>query len=126
MEFDLKRPCKNCPFRTDETAIRFACRERAEEIEESAYRNGFPCHLSAHIDEDDDDAGYEFGEGTQHCAGALLMYLRGDDAGNVPFGWLTDRKQDAIRARMDFNAPVFDGPEAFLDSYGPADVEEDA
>lgn len=34
MRFDLKTPCKNCPFRTDDTAIRFSCRERAEEIEE--------------------------------------------------------------------------------------------
>ena len=27
MRFDLRAPCKNCPFRTDATAIRFTGRE---------------------------------------------------------------------------------------------------
>ena len=30
--FRLKRPCKHCPFRNDETRIRFRCRDRAVEI----------------------------------------------------------------------------------------------
>ena len=118
MRFDLRTPCKNCPFRTDDTAIRFACRERAEEIEESAYRNGFPCHLSAvFTGDDDEDGGYEFGDDTQHCVGATLMYLRGGFSGNVPFEWLPDAKQDQISARLDWNAPVYEGPDEFLDSY---------
>lgn len=125
MKFDLRTPCKNCPFRTDETAIRFACRERAEEIEESAYRNGFPCHLSAELNEDDEDGGYEFGDNTQHCAGATLMFQIGGFSGNVPFERLPDRQQDRITSRLDFDAPVYDGPDAFLDSYGPAEIEED-
>jgi hypothetical protein len=79
---DLKVPCKNCPFANRETRITFACRERAEEIEESAYRNGFPCHLSSDFTGDDDeDGGFVFGDKTQHCAGAIGMYLNnGDDA----------------------------------------------
>jgi hypothetical protein len=117
VKFDLKTPCKNCPFRTDATAIRFSCRERAEEIEESAYRHGFPCHLSAELNEDDENGGYEFGANTQHCAGALLMYLKGDDQ-NIPFERLSSRRQDEIAGRMDFDAPVFEGPDAFLDAYG--------
>lgn len=40
--YDMTKPCANCPFRTGQGAIRFANRERAEEIEESAYRHGFP------------------------------------------------------------------------------------
>lgn len=78
MRFDLKKPCKNCPFGKAETRIRFACRERAEEIEESAYRNGFPCHLSAeNIELGEDEDGYVFaGDGTtQHCAGAAGTFL---------------------------------------------------
>lgn len=117
MRFDLRAPCKNCPFRTDETAIRFACRERAEEIAESAYRNGFPCHLSATIDGDDDDAGYEFGENTQHCAGALLLFGRHDD-GTLALQQLPEAKQEAILGRLDWNAPVYEDESAFLDSYG--------
>lgn len=126
MRWDLKTPCKNCPFRTDETAIRFACRERAEEIEESAYRNGFPCHLSATLDEDDEDGGFEFAESTQHCVGATLMYQRGGFSGNVPFERLSECQQERIAQRLDFDAPVYDGPDEFLDSYGPEEAEEAA
>ena len=125
MRFDLKTPCKNCPFRTDDTAIRFRCRERAQEIEESAYRNGFPCHLSAEFTGDDDeDGGYEFGDNTQHCAGALIMYLS-DGYGNVPYERLSEARQDRIANRLDFDAPVWEGADAFLDSYG-LENEEDA
>jgi hypothetical protein len=75
VRFNLRIPCKNCPFGDKPSRIVFACRERAEEIEEHAYRNGFPCHLSATLDEEDEEAGYEFGPGTQHCAGAIGMFL---------------------------------------------------
>lgn len=78
----LKTPCKNCPFANRPTRITFSCRERAEEIAESAYRNGFPCHLSAHCEEDDEmfegsEGGFVFKRdgSTQHCAGAIGMFL---------------------------------------------------
>lgn len=77
MRFDLKVPCKNCPFSSGPHRITFACRERAEEIEETAYRQGFPCHLSAEEREswDGEETFFEFGENTQHCAGAAAMFL---------------------------------------------------
>jgi hypothetical protein len=76
VKYDLKKPCKNCPFGISETRITFACRERAEEIAESAYRNGFPCHLSAECIEGlDGEEGYVAGRDTQHCAGAMAMFL---------------------------------------------------
>lgn len=122
MRFDLKTPCRNCPFRTDDTAIRFSCRERAEEIEETAYRYGFPCHLSAELNEDDEDGGFEFGAETQHCAGALIMYLR-DGGGNVVWERLAEEEQERISSRLDFSAPVFEGPEEFLDRNGKPELE---
>lgn len=123
MRFDLKSPCKNCPFRTDETAIRFACRERAEEIEESAYRNGFPCHLSAaDTSEDDEDGGFVFDHNghTQHCVGALIMYLKGGEP-SMPGTGNNDDLFERLSLRVNLNAPVFEGPDAFLDSYGKID-----
>lgn len=75
MRFDLTKPCKNCPFGVAETRIKFACAERAEEIAESAYRNGFPCHLSADYDEREWVDGFVFGGNTQHCAGTIGMFL---------------------------------------------------
>lgn len=90
MKFDLIRPCKNCPFANTDTRITFACRERAEEIEELAYRQGFVCHEhSEYIDEDDDylgEGGFDFrADGSsQHCFGAIAMYLQ-EGGSSVPW-----------------------------------------
>lgn len=119
MRFDLKTPCKNCPFRTDETAIRFSCRERAEEIEESAYRNGFPCHLSATdtSDEDEESGGFVFDPSgkTQHCIGAIMMHMA-DGYSSTPGTGNDEDLFDRISSRMDTRAPVFDSVTAFLDA----------
>jgi hypothetical protein len=98
--------------------IKFSCRERAEEIEEQAYRYGFPCHLSAHNTEDDGDeeGGFVFGGNTQHCAGAILVFLKDGYDGNVPFERLPERQQDRIRERLNWDAPTFDCVEDFLDA----------
>ena len=81
MRFDLKRPCKMCPFANTPNRIVFACRERAEEIEELAYREGFVCHEHAeHVEESEYEAGgYVFKEDgqSQHCVGALIMHMDG-------------------------------------------------
>lgn len=116
MEYDLKTPCKNCPFRTDETRITFQCRERAEEIEEQAYRLGFPCHLSAVCIEDPfGEEGFHPGENTQHCIGAIIMYIKsGEDC------WPgIDNDEDLVVRlwdQIDLNAPVFESPDDFLDA----------
>lgn len=117
MKFDLKTPCKNCPFMNTRDGIKFSCRERAEEIEEQAYRNGFPCHLSARdtSDEDEENGGYVFDKNTQHCAGALLVFLKDGYDGNVPFEQLPEKQQDRIRARLNWDAPTYDSVEQFLD-----------
>lgn len=116
VKFDLKTPCKNCPFMNTKDGIKFSCRERAEEIEEQAYRNGFPCHLSAvdTSDEDEENGGFEFGRNTQHCAGALLVFFKDGYDGNVPFEQLPERTQDRIRARLNWDAPTYDNVEQFL------------
>lgn len=76
MKTDLKTPCKNCPFANRPSRITFRGMERAAEIEESAYRNGFPCHLSAEWTEyGDGEEGAVPGDKTQHCAGAIGMFL---------------------------------------------------
>ena len=48
--YDLKRPCLHCPFRTDATAIRFASEDRALGIWASGYFNGLPCHQDAYAE----------------------------------------------------------------------------
>ncbi len=107
--------------------IRFACRERAEEIEESAYRNGFVCHEHATCVEDaEGEEGFTFGEdGEQHCVGVLLMNLM-DGGGNVPFEWLPEDEQDRIQSRLEFKDGTFyENATDFLDSYGERVDDDD-
>lgn len=116
-KLNLKVPCKNCPFANRPTRITFSCRERAEEIAESAYRHGFPCHLSAdHVDEDDDPiggGGFYFGEKTQHCAGAIGMFL--NDSNDTWPGV----DNDYSISEMDWSAAqavAFESEEAFIEA----------
>lgn len=123
MRFDLKKPCKHCPFRSDATAIRFATSERAEEIEESAYRNGFPCHLSADVIEDGDtwdgeSGGYVPGENTQYCAGHIIMQLH-EGVGEWPGIDNDDELYEKLSLQMDMSAPVFETAEDFFAANDP-------
>lgn len=116
MRFDLKKPCLNCPFRSDATGIRFSSRERAEEIEESAYRHGFPCHQSAASTEDDDeDGGFVFAANgrTQHCIGALMVHIN-DGFDSTPGTGNNAELFERLRDRLDWTAPVFEDVEAFV------------
>lgn len=117
---DLKVPCKNCPFSVAETRIRFACAERAEEIAESAYRNGFPCHLSAELVEDDegDDDGFYATEDGQHCIGSIMMIYQ--DTFCSGDGWPgidNEELPEAVLERIWPNLHLaFDSEEAFIDA----------
>ncbi len=123
MKYDLKKPCKNCPFRSDDTRIVFKDKERAAEIAEHAYRNGFPCHLSADFDEGDEEgkgAGYVAGRNSQHCAGAIIMFIK---EGCYETGWPgignNERLYDKLAAQMDMDSPVFDSEEDFIKANDP-------
>ncbi len=126
MKFDLIRPCDHCPFRTDEGRIELACRERAEEIDELVYRQGFVCHKHGENFEDEDSSYIDFRDdgSSQHCFGALFMYLRDGDA-TVPWGHATDAdaeleerwwgrlSSEQLSAAMDL---VFESPEDFIEA----------
>lgn len=117
MRHDLKKPCRNCPFRKDGNRITFANRERAEEIEESAYRHGFPCHKSAELIEGDDgDGGYVAGRNTQLCVGYAIMQL--NESGNSPWPGIGNSQRiiDGIDRRVDSKTrrEVFRNTDEFL------------
>ena len=127
MRFDLKKPCTNCPFRSDETRITFRSRERAEEIEEHAYRHGFPCHVSADVEENPltGEEGLVFKEQTQHCAGYILM-RRHEDPGSPWPGIDNDEELlDTLAEGMDWTAPIFKNTEEFLDANGDDESTDD-
>ena len=124
MKFDLKKSCLNCPFADTPDRITFACRERAEEIEDMAYRQGFVCHLhSEYIEEGEfEEGGFDFANdgSSQHCFGALAMHIK-DGGSTVPWERATDDDPDLEERwwkRADEKAllKVFDGEDAFLDA----------
>lgn len=120
--FDLKRPCMYCPFRSDGTGLRFACRERAEEVEESAYRNGWPCHESAEMEHDwtGEEVGYVFGRNTQHCIGYIIMQLKSGGSGSAWPG--IDNDEDLLirlESQIDWDAPVFESEDEFFEANTP-------
>jgi hypothetical protein len=113
--YQLKRPCKNCPFAPTKTRIKFACAERAEEIAESAYRNGFPCHLSAvDTSEYDENGGYVFGPNTQHCVGAILMFLSEGYSEGWPGIGNEEELADRLASHVDWTAPHYESEEDFI------------
>lgn len=123
--FDMKRPCTLCPFRANEPAIRFASQERALEIALTGLIHGFPCHKTAdYIDDDEPDgqAGYVFGNGTQHCAGYLIMKLNEDDRFPWPGINNDDRILQHIKRNVDRTAPVFANTNDFIRASRPIDI----
>jgi hypothetical protein len=118
--YQLKRPCKNCPFAPTKTRITFSCKERAEEIADSAYRNGFPCHLSAINTEDDDnyygEGGFVFDANTQHCVGAIMMFLAdGNDCG-WPGIYNDEELAERLQKHVDWTAPYYETEEDFINA----------
>jgi len=110
MNFDLIRPCANCPFRNDKPG--YLRRERVEELEEGMERGTFACHKTVDYDRWDEESG-EDGEpadythdGTeQHCAGALiLMEKEGRPSQLMRIG---ERIGFYNPEKLDMNSPVY-------------------
>ena len=125
MQWDLIRPCKICPFANTKERITFSCRDRAREIEHAAYRRGFVCHEHAEYIEGNDycDGGFDFrADGTsQHCFGAVAMYLKNGGNGNVPFEWACyddEELYDRWWKRVDMKGleTVFESEEEFIEA----------
>ena len=118
--YDMKRPCTNCPFRTDEAGIRFFNQDRALEIWMSGYFLGFPCHKAAeYVDSDNDDgrrAGYHMGEDSQHCAGFTVMMLKAHHGWAWPGIGDDQEMADWLASRLDMDAPVFDDLIAYMEA----------
>lgn len=73
MNFDMKKPCSNCPF-LKSGGIRLhqkRVREIAAALLDSQGRT-FTCHRTT-VDSDDDERGMVDGPNATHCAGALIF-----------------------------------------------------
>jgi len=111
MNFDLKRPCANCPFRTD---IRpFLHPERAREICDAMLLGdeSFWCHKTIDCSEASEGS---TNRKTQHCAGGLILLEKLNRPNQLMR--IAERIRCYDRTQLDMAAPVFEAPEAFIDA----------
>lgn len=112
MNFDLKKPCKDCPFRTDNNFILNV--DRVDEICHSitAGDQSFTCHKTSHFDEDGQPYPHKK---EQHCAGALIMLEKMDDPNQMMR--VAERCGFYDRTKLDMDSPVFDNDDEMLQEY---------
>jgi hypothetical protein len=120
MRFDLTRPCKDCPFRSDTRPFGLAP-ERVREILGDARKGtrqwwpapSFPCHRTI---EYLDDNGVRYSPNSQQCAGVMIILHRE--------GRPNDAMQIAERmglwnpANLDPDAPVYASTEEAIKGQG--------
>jgi hypothetical protein len=113
MNFDLRAPCANCPFRTDITF--YLDTERVVEICDAITRKQqtFACHKTT---KHDDETGRSIPhKGEQHCAGALVMLERIDQPNQMMR--IAERLRYYDRRKLRMDSPVFESPEAMIEHY---------
>lgn len=112
MNFKLKTPCANCPFRTDVKA--YLTQGRAEEIAEgiTTEQQTFTCHKTLSRD---DDGNTLNSQQEQHCAGALIMLEHMDKPNQMMR--IAERLGMYDRRQLDMDAPVFKTDVEFINHF---------
>jgi len=111
-DYNLKRPCKNCPFRTDVPG--YLTRARAQEIAESIANGAeFPCHETTVYDEETDDM--REGPKSQNCAGSLIMQEHQEAPNQIMR--IAERTGHYDAEKLDMSAPVAKSAFAFIDHH---------
>jgi hypothetical protein len=111
MKFYLKKPCANCPFRTDIKP--FLTQSRAQEICTSLidHQQTFPCHKT--LDYSNHSRGKETDK-TQHCAGSMIML----EHINRPNQMMRFAKRFNAynKNELEMDSPVFQSAEDFIEN----------
>jgi hypothetical protein len=112
MKFDLRRPCDNCPFRSD---IKFPLEvERVEEIIHSITRldQTFACHKTTRHGDDGECIRHSK---EQHCAGALILLEKTENPNQMMR--ISERLGFYDRHNLDMNyAPVYEDGDDMISS----------
>ncbi len=117
MNFTLRAPCPQCPFRTDITP--YLHPERAKEIADMLTRQQgmFSCHKTVNYDDDDqEDVGNHIPTATEeHCAGALIMLEHMNQPNQMMR--ISERLGFYDRRLLKMDAPVFTTAAAFVAAH---------
>lgn len=110
--FNLKTPCGQCPFRTDNGFI--LTNERVEEITGSLMAGkSFACHKT--VDYSDEGERTTYHDGEMHCAGALIMLEHENKPNQIMRIGERLRFYDHKQLKMD--APVFKSVKDMILAY---------
>lgn len=108
MRFNLRKPCDNCPFRSDKPFYGLGP-ERVREIAECD--GTFPCHKTTDLDTEDGEA--RVLPTSSHCAGFLIFRERLEQPSQMMR--IAERLGLYDRHKLDMTAPVYDSVEAMVD-----------
>lgn len=101
MNFDLVRPCANCPFRSDGRGVKLRA-ERIVEITQAIEHQTFECHKTARRRKID----------RSHCAGALIYQESRGERGDLQ--QVAERLGLYDPSRLDMASPVWSNVSQFL------------
>lgn len=113
MNFNLKKPCAQCPFRTDVTP--YITSERAAEICHSLVNGAsFPCHKTTkHSEEEDSDMVCT--PKSEMCAGAMILLEKIERPNQMMR--IGERIGMYDHRKLDMSQPVYDSPEAMIKAH---------
>lgn len=111
MNYDLKKPCPQCPFRTDIKP--FIHPERSEDICDSLERGqDFPCHKTTGEGEDGETT---VESSSQMCAGAMIMLERMGRPTQMMR--ISERFGKYNHKLLDMESPVYENTGAMIDRH---------
>lgn len=106
MKFDLVRPCKDCPFRSDIPGYLSAARVR-EIVDAITRQQGtFTCHKTNKFEDGETIETRD----SQHCAGALIFLERLGRPNQMMR--IAERLGGYDHTKLDMDSPVFKTPSA--------------
>lgn len=125
MLFDLVKPCKDCPFRTDVKP--YLTRGRVEDIlfALAAEQRTFTCHKTVdYTDGTDEDEGFSVprydNPNEQHCAGAMILLEKIKRPNQLMR--IAERLNCYNRHKLRMDSPVYDSPDAMVQAYSGEDA----
>jgi len=117
MQYNLKSPCSDCPFRNDKDP--FITGGRAQEILDGITTGDgyFYCHKYVEYDQEDesedgDDTNYLGHAGDQMCAGSMIMLEHMEQPNQMMR--IAERLRMYDHTKMDMVAPVFKNGDDFV------------
>lgn len=112
MKFEMTKPCKNCPFRTD-SLKGWLGKNRAKEIAFAIIQQQgtFPCHKTVDYDSDEEGEGVANGD-SQHCAGAMIMLEHMEKPNQMMR--IAERIGLYDMRKLDMKSPVFKNDKQFI------------